>query len=305
MSSPLITIALPFYNDQHCILDALRSIFAQTYDHWELVLAGDDSSDLTRNLLLSVNDPRIRVLSAESGNRGLPAALNQIIESAKGEYLARMDADDLSHPNRLEKQLDFFLKHPTVDVLGAPMYILDSAQKPIGKNRYPIRHDRIIRHILMKIPIAHATVMAKTEWFRKWRYNEQMYRCEDYELWLRSSGSSVFANMECPLYFCNEMDSFSIIKYRHALLSKSKVIWQYGLGTDKRISAFIGLLFIYTKLGIHWIFDRLGMEQSLIRARYDSLDPSEEEAVTASLKKIRNQNLFLNDPTVNGQVSSA
>src|SRR3954468_15780628 len=104
MASPRVTIGLPFVNSGETLPNAIRSVFAQTYDDWELILCDDGSTDISLEIARSVRDARVRVLS-DGKNVGLPCRLNQIAAVARGEMLARMDADDLMHPNRIAAQV--------------------------------------------------------------------------------------------------------------------------------------------------------------------------------------------------------
>src|SRR4030066_138114 len=100
MSGPLVTVGIPFFNNQDTLPDAIRSIFAQSFQDWELLLLDDGSTDGSLQIAQSIDDPRVRVIS-DGCNRKLPARLNQIIDLARGQYIARMDADDLCGITRL------------------------------------------------------------------------------------------------------------------------------------------------------------------------------------------------------------
>src|SRR5690349_10645893 len=111
--APLVTVGIPFFNNASSLSDALRSIFAQTFTDWELILADDGSTDESLSIARSVRDPRVMVMS-DGGNRGLVFRLNQITSAARGKYIARMDADDLSHPARLQRQVSLLERDPVL-----------------------------------------------------------------------------------------------------------------------------------------------------------------------------------------------
>ena len=100
----LVTIAIPFYNPGPAFEDAIKSVFAQTYTNWELLLVNDGSTDDSLEKALAIKDSRVQVIN-DGKNLGLGARLNQIAQLASGEYLARMDADDIMHPERIENKL--------------------------------------------------------------------------------------------------------------------------------------------------------------------------------------------------------
>src|SRR5271157_3722803 len=118
-----VTIGLPAFNARPYLELALRSIFAQTFRDWELIIIDDGSSDGSPELLHCLDDERVRVI-ADGQHLGLGARLNQIVGMARGRYIARMDADDLMHPERLQTQLDYLLQHPRVDVVGCNLLVL-------------------------------------------------------------------------------------------------------------------------------------------------------------------------------------
>ena len=112
-----VTIGIPFYNAKHTLADAIRSVFAQTFQDWELILADDGSTDGSAEIARMVDDPRVTVIS-DGMNRGLPYRLNKITELARADYIARMDADDLMHPERLTLQVQYLDANPAVDVVS-------------------------------------------------------------------------------------------------------------------------------------------------------------------------------------------
>src|SRR5512140_3729418 len=129
MSEPLVTIGLPIYNAGALLRDTLRSVFAQTLTDWELLAFDDGSTDGSGEVLRGLRDPRVRVLS-EPENRGLAARLNFIHANARGRYIARMDADDLMHPERLARQVEFLAARSDVDVVGCALVSLGRRLEP-------------------------------------------------------------------------------------------------------------------------------------------------------------------------------
>src|SRR5688572_8039312 len=110
---PCVTVGIPFLNGKRTLVDAVRSVFAQTFTDWELILMDDGSTDGSADLVRGIDDPRVRLVS-DGVNRGLCDRLNQIASLAQGRYLARMDADDLMHAQRLERQVAYLNRHADV-----------------------------------------------------------------------------------------------------------------------------------------------------------------------------------------------
>src|SRR5688572_24039063 len=106
------------YNASGTIGLALRSILTQTYQNWELIVVDDGSIDRTPEIISCIQDSRVRFIREPSRNRGLAARLNQCVRLARGQYIARMDADDVAYPHRLERQVQFLEAHRDIDLLG-------------------------------------------------------------------------------------------------------------------------------------------------------------------------------------------
>ena len=155
-----ISIGIPIYNAEAYLEDAINSILAQTHELWELILIDDGSTDASLAIAKRFEeaDHRIRVI-ADGINKKLPARLNQLIEEANYDYIARMDADDLIHPDRLAIQLSFLEKNPNYDLVSTGVVSIDNFNKVYG-----CRHvDQIyteFKEIAAAYPIVHAAVLA-------------------------------------------------------------------------------------------------------------------------------------------------
>jgi glycosyltransferase involved in cell wall biosynthesis len=191
MSTPLISILMPFHNPGPAFGAAIRSILAQTYSNWELLLCDDGSTDGSLESARAVADERIVVWS-DGDRKGLAGRLNDCIDRAKGEFIARMDADDVSYPERFAKQIAFLMSHPEIDLVGCQMLVFGEDGSPLGQRRLALEHGEIV---------------ARGEWFRKNRYDVNAIRYEDVELLYRACGSSRFANLPEILYGYREMGS--------------------------------------------------------------------------------------------------
>lgn len=128
-----VSVGIPIYNASLYLDDAIKSIMAQTYKKWELILINDGSLDSSLDIAKYYEslDSRIRVIS-DGENKKLPFRLNQLIYESKGEYIARMDADDVMHPQRLEKQLSFLEENRNYDLVSSGLISIDSQNKVKG-----------------------------------------------------------------------------------------------------------------------------------------------------------------------------
>ncbi len=162
----IITIGLPFYNQATYLSAAIRSVVNQSFTDWELLLLNDGSTDDSLAVAYRwLADPRIRLIT-DTKRLGLASRLNQIARLAEGRFLARMDADDLMAPNRLQTQLRYLLENPQTDLTASFAYIIDRQTRICGLRGLPAQSPRYHK-LLTRCPIIHPTVMARTDWFRR------------------------------------------------------------------------------------------------------------------------------------------
>lgn len=197
--SPRLTVVMPVLNGDPFIEDAIRSVLAQTFTDFELLVISDGSTDQTVALVKRFDDARVRLVE-HGDTKGIASRLNEGLDTAQGEYIARMDADDLSEPRRFELQVRFLDSHVDVDCCGARIRTINSN----GEQRLwalPIRASEIRALLPFVNCIAHPTVMMRASSFKRLglRYSETAPHVEDYELWLRSSAHLTFANLSRPL----------------------------------------------------------------------------------------------------------
>ena len=282
------TVGISFYNSERTLADAIRSVFAQTYTDWELVLVDDGSTDSSLEIAQAVDDPRVRVIS-DGPNRGLPARLNQIAQLAQGEYLARMDADDLMHPKRLEQQVSFLGQHPEIDVVGTGEYVMDAEDNVVGVKGRSAWHTSRSRQAVLRrqSTLMHATVMGRVEWFRRHPYDPLFVRAEDFELWVRTTTTSHFATLQRPLYFVRTHSSFRLSKYLLSCRTNRRVLRKYGPATVGWPSTLMLIAQSYLKGATYCIFMALGKQEILIRRRHKPITGPESRAASQAIEEIR------------------
>ena len=282
---PALTIGLPFHNADPHLLDTLRSIFAQTFKDWELVLVDDGSTDSSLAIARSLTDPRVRVIS-DGTRRGLAARLNQIVAAARGQYLARMDADDLIHPQRLEKQVELLTRRPDIDAAGCSLLVFDDRRGVTGWRPMPEEHAAICADPRYGFRLVHATVLARTEWLRRFSYNPENQYCEDLELWLSCYRGSRFANLPEPLYYYREFESFALEKYARAKASLVSFLWRRRreFGRGRTAAACLRHAACITLYGFAEIS---GLRRSLIQRRSRPVDPALRAGFEQACETIR------------------
>jgi glycosyltransferase involved in cell wall biosynthesis len=198
-NGPLISVLMPFYNAQQTIEAAVQSILQQTYQNWELLLLDDGSTDKSRSLVESFGDPRL-VIWSDGKQKGLAPRLNECVARAGGQFIARMDSDDISYPDRLAAQVGFLESHAGVDLVGCSVVVFGDDGAPLGKRVVPETHDRIVQNPSAGFGLAHPTWLARAAWFKHNHYDPQALRYEDFELLHRTYQNSQFANLPDLLF---------------------------------------------------------------------------------------------------------
>ena len=191
---PLVSVIMSFHNARDTLTRAIRSLLWQTYPHWELILLDDGSSDNSAQTLKSLEDPRIH-LRSDSVCRGLPVRLNQGISLAKGEYIARMDADDVAFPERCARQVAYLQNHPEVDLLATAALLVNANDQPIGLLATGLSHAAICRRPWHGFPMPHPTWMGRADWFRQNPYDELARKAQDQSLLYSTYRTSRFAGL--------------------------------------------------------------------------------------------------------------
>jgi len=223
-NTPLVTVGLPMYNPGRFLDLAVRSVFAQTYDNWELIILDDGSTDGSLELARRIRDPRVNVFS-DGKNRGLPYRLNQILDLASGQFIARMDADDLMHPERIESQVKHLLTHPEVDAVTTGAILIDRENRPVAlrKGQKPS-----LLEVFRRGGYLHASLMARADWYRGHRYSEAYPRAEDREFFIRAHVSSRIDVLEKALYFYRWYGNVRPEAFLQGYASERRIMWRYG-----------------------------------------------------------------------------
>lgn len=183
MSNPKISVLMPVYNSAAHLREAIDSILAQTFSDFEFVIVNDGSTDNSVEIIESYKDPRIKLFHNER-NLDLVKTLNKGWDLCKGEFIARMDGDDIAHPNRFQVQLDFMEANPQIGVCGSGFKMFEGADVV---NINPETPEAIKTMLFFVNCIAHPTVMFRKSLLDKFNLKYEQHLSEDYELWQRSS----------------------------------------------------------------------------------------------------------------------
>lgn len=221
---------MPTLNAEKYLKTSIDSILSQTFKDFEFIIVDDNSSDNTLKIINKYKDKRIKLVKGE--NKGIAAALNLGIKIAKGKYIARMDADDISLPKRFEKQIDFMDKNVEFGICGTKVKTLTN--ETIHKNWGSwLKTNPKFIDILQNCAFCHPTVMIRKSIIKKGDlyYNEKLHYTEDQELWFRAIKVTKFYNLKDKLlvYRINKLNkSFKEHNQQELYLKKLKLkslIW--------------------------------------------------------------------------------
>lgn len=197
---PRVNVVMSVYNDEHYLRQAMESILNQTFRDFEFIIINDGSTDRTPKILRNFDDDRI-ILVENPHRIGLAQSLNKGLRMARGKYIARMDADDVSHPMRLDLQVQFLDAHPEIALLGTAFAVKDQATGKIREIRHPTTGGAIREFLCEDNPFCHGSVMARLEcMLGVGGYRPEFALSQDYDLFLRVAEAYEMANLEEVLY---------------------------------------------------------------------------------------------------------
>lgn len=244
--SPKVSVILPTKNRISTLPFAIQSVLAQSFRDLELIAIDDGSTDGTFEKLeeVAATDPRIRVIRNAS-SIGFPAALNRGLNEAKGEWIARIDDDDMwIDPEKLEKQIAFLNVHPGCVLLGTSF----EATRPDGSIAYRIvpsaRDEDIRKNLLVNNPFGHSTVVfSKSSAEDAGGYDESLSYTEDYDLWCRLGRLGGFANLPDVFVRYAVGNGMSYANRRRQAWYRMRILWKYGAEYPGVGKAFVRILF--------------------------------------------------------------
>ncbi len=209
-SNPLVSIVIPVHNGEKYIKEAIDSCTNQTYRNIEVIVVDDKSEDDTLKILKESGD-KIKVIPIEKQN-GLGNVINIGIRASKGQYIARMDADDVMYPTRLEKQVEYLESNPKCVAVGGQIDIIDENSKITGHREYAIENKDLKKNRFLFQPFAHpAVTLRKSTVEDIGLYPENMWKVEDVKLFLILSTKGEFHNLKD-----------TVLKYRMTFKTESQ-----------------------------------------------------------------------------------
>lgn len=249
---PKVSVIMNVYNGSNFLEDAIQSVLSQTFTNYELVIVNDGSTDQTGQILdIHKYDCRV-VIVTNPVNIGIAASKNIAIRKSKGEYIALMDADDISEPDRLQKQMDYLDSHPDIGVVGAWSRVINDKGELLGEVMRPESDSVILLWMLLRhCALNQPTVMLRRNLIiQAGGYNEKLSVSEDYEMWTRLASITKLSNI--PEY---------LVRYRQHDTNISKLIessYYHVVTSNKFIKSLLNidisvdiLLFLRSKTEHH------------------------------------------------------
>jgi len=256
---PLVSIILPVYNAERYIAFSIESVINQTYRNLEILIVDDASNDRSIELVQGFKDSRIKIVKNEQ-NSGISASLNKGLSLAIGKYIARMDADDICLPNRIETQVKFLLANPDVAVIDSVMQLMDTDNKLMSRvNSTKISEKAIRRTLPFDNCLGHSSVMLPREIYTRYRYRKVVH--EDYDLWLRilNDGNRICKINEPLLHYrVHDASYMSQIPKRRIAMADTKMFYYWSLKSKdkfKKMNLFVllGALIDYARGWQKWL----------------------------------------------------
>ena len=268
-----VCVVIPFYNVRHTLRHAVISVLNQSYPNWRLILLDDGSVDDSGDTIADLVDNDRVVLVSGNKNRGLIFRLNQMVELTDAPYIARMDADDLMHPDRLRLQMEVFRDKPQLDVVSTGMAIINRDYRVVGVRS--VERQPTLTDFMKYGGLIHAACIFRREFLERNQYNPEFVRAEDRELFLRGIPDAHYYCVTEPLYFCTEYNHFNKKKYLDSYRTERKVILLHGprlLGWPATVAYFLRSAM---KTPVVHVMAALGVAKRITRRGYWSYSGNE------------------------------
>lgn len=303
MNNPLVTIGIPTYNVGKFIAQSLKSVLAQTYNNFELIITDDGSTDNTVEEIRKFDDSRI-ILVVDGENHGISYRLNQQINMAKGDIFVRMDGDDLMFPTRVEEQVKFLSEHPEVEVVGSSIVVINDDNRLIGYRAYNTK-GLSKQQLYMRTCFAHPSVCGRLSFFKTYYYDEAYNGTEDHNLWIRGFNGDNYASIEHPLMFYRDPCVFKLKTYLGRMNTLCRM-FQFFAKKDRDNASLLRKLILisHTKMILSFTLAKLHLDSLMISRRnhvcisteYQELLNRMVEKKTVKLKILNVSNIFFTLP---------
>jgi glycosyltransferase involved in cell wall biosynthesis len=282
-SDIMVTVGIPVYNAGRYLKNAVDSVLSQTYKNLEILITIDGATDNSIDIIKNYKDKRIRLI-ADNENKGVAYRLNQQVKMAEGSFFARMDADDIMFPDRIEKQLKFMIANPDVDVIGSQAVVIDRDNSILGFRQ----SDTTISSSLIqnKILFIHPTVFGRTNWFLKHSYLTELDGVEDFYLWNSTFSESRFHVLNFPLMFYRDPPDANVNSYLRRQKQMRRALIMLLQENVMNSLAFCRLYMAsFLKSIIYFLSGRMNLSQRIVSGRNKQLPDSDLAEYSDLMKK--------------------
>jgi glycosyltransferase involved in cell wall biosynthesis len=274
--SPIVSVIMSMRNGASTVEAAVRSVILQTLQDWELIVIDDGSSDQSSAIVEGFDDGRIRLVR-ETESAGLAARLNQAVALAKGEFIARMDADDICFPERLSQQVARLREDPQLDLIGCGALVFTSRGELIGEMLAGLDHREVIARPFAGFPLPHPTWCGRSDWFRNNPYDAKLRYAEDQDLLLRSFRHSRFGGLDQVLLGYRQ-DQLALKKLIPGRATFARSGWRNGIATGEVLPALAGISNHVVKGAADIATLALGFNRQMQSRRFKPVSPVVAEA---------------------------
>lgn len=270
--APLVSIVMSMRNSERTIELAVRSVQMQTLEDWEMILIDDGSADDGASMIEALGDPRIH-LHRETRTLGLAARLNQAVGLSRGQFIARMDADDVCFPDRLARQIARLQEDSTLDLVGCHALVFNDAGDAVGVMRAALDYETIVARAFDIFPLPHPTWCGRARWFRENPYDPALMKTQDQDLLLRSFAKSRFGALDDVLLGYRQDKPDLAKKVRGRLIFASSLL-RYAIKTGEYGSAVAGIAKHAAKAAVDITATSLGLSRYAQRQRFEPVSQS-------------------------------
>jgi glycosyltransferase involved in cell wall biosynthesis len=258
-------------NSSSTVRAAIHSVQLQSLENWELIVIDDGSADSSAEIVRAIEDPRIRLVT-ETTCAGLATRLNQAVALSRGDFIARMDADDLCFPNRLALQVDHLQRNPTIDVLSCAAVVFSDNLRLIGTLPIELKHIDIVANPFSGFPFPHPTWCGRAEWFRNNPYDPALMRAQDQDLLLRAFQHSHFSALAEVLVGYRQ-DAVNLKNRLQGRQATIRSLLKYIQNSDAPFPAFHGIAIQLFKSAMEITTIALGLNRLVQRRRLRPVAP--------------------------------
>ena len=269
---PLVSVIMSMRNSAATVEAAVRSVLQQTLADWELIVIDNGSSDQSGAIVTSFSDPRIRLVREESTSF-LAVRLNQAVGLSRGEFIARMDADDICFPERLAWQVARLREDAELDLIGCGAVVFTGEGDLVGELPVPRAHQDIVARPFAGFPFPHPTWCGRARWFRNNPYDADISYAEDQDLLLRSFRHTRLGAVDAVLlaYRQDQLELKKLLTGRAMFMGS---LWRYGRATGELRPVLSGMTNHIVKAAVDLATIGTGLNRLMQRQRLKPIAPA-------------------------------